>query len=61
MIQEIEAQNSSEIIFFARSGDVYKIKAYDVPDSKASLLGEFIPNLVGLTEKEEIVGMSCNR
>ncbi|MFR7925309.1 DNA gyrase subunit A [Monoglobus pectinilyticus] len=59
MIQEIEAQNSSEIIFFARSGDVYKIKAYDVPDSKASLLGEFIPNLVGLTEKEEIVGMSA--
>lgn len=59
MIQEIEAQNSSEIIFFARSGDVYKIKAYDVPDSKASLLGEFIPNLVGLTEKEEIMGMSA--
>ena len=59
MVQEIEAQNSSEIIFFARSGDVYKIKAYDVPDSKASLLGEFIPNLVGLTEKEEIVGMSA--
>ena len=59
MIQEIEAQDSSEIIFFARSGDVYKIKAYDVPDSKASLLGEFIPNLVGLTEKEEIVGMSA--
>ena len=59
MIQEIEAQNSSEIIFFARSGDVYKITAYDVPDSKASLLGEFIPNLVGLTEKEEIVGMSA--
>ena len=59
MIQEIEAQNSSEIIFFARSGDVYKINAYDVPDSKASLLGEFIPNLVGLTEKEEIVGMSA--
>ena len=48
MIQEIEAQNSSEIIFFARSGDVYKIKAYDVPDSKASLLGEFIPNLVDI-------------
>lgn len=59
MVQEIEAQNSSEIIFFAKTGDVYKIKAYDVPDSKASLLGEFIPNLVGLTEKEEIVGMSA--
>ena len=59
IIQEAEARNSSELLFFTKSGDVYKIKAFDVPDSKASLLGEFIPNLIGLTDKEEIMGMAA--
>ncbi len=59
LVQEIEAQNSSEVIFFAEGGSAYKIKAYDIPDSKASLLGEFIPNLLGLAEKERILGMAA--
>ena len=57
LIQEIEAQNKSEILFFASGGDVYKIKAHDIPDSKASLLGDYIPNLVEMPEKDDIVGM----
>ena len=31
--------------------------AYDIPDGKASQMGEFIPNVIGMTEKENIVGM----
>lgn len=58
LIQEVEAKNSSEVIFFAEGGTAYKMKAYDIPDSKASLLGDFIPNLLGLTEKEAILGMA---
>lgn len=58
LVQEVEAQNSSEVIFFAEGGCAYKLKAYDIPDSKASLLGEFIPNLLGLTDKERILGMA---
>ncbi len=58
LVQEVEAKNSSEVIFFAEGGTAYKMKAYDIPDSKASLLGDFIPNLLGLTDKERIVGMA---
>ncbi len=58
LVQEVEAKNSSEIIFFAEGGTAYKMKAYDIPDSKASLLGDFIPNLLGLTDKERILGMA---
>ncbi len=58
LVQEVEAKNSSEIIFFGEEGNAYKIKAYDIPDSKASLLGDFIPNLLGLTDKERILGMA---
>ncbi len=58
LVQEVEARNSSEIIFFAEGGTAYKMKAYDIPDSKASLLGDFIPNLLGLTDKEKIMGMA---
>ena len=57
IIQEEDASNRSEILFFASSGDVYKFRASDIPDGKASQLGEFIPNLLGMTEKEDIVGM----
>ena len=58
LVQEVESQNSSEIIFFVEGGTAYKLKAYDIPDSKASLLGDFIPNLLGLTGKERIYGMA---
>ncbi len=57
IIQEIDAMNSSELLFFGASGDVYKFRACDIPDGKASQLGEFIPNILGMAEKDEIVGM----
>lgn len=57
IIQEEEISNRSELLFFARSGEVYKLRASDIPDGKASQLGEFIPNLLGMEEKDDIVGM----
>lgn len=57
IIQEEEVSNRSELLFFARSGEVYKLRASDIPDGKASQLGEFIPNLLGMEEKDDIVGM----
>ena len=57
IIQEEEITNRSEILFFAAGGDVYKMRAHEIPDGKASQMGEYIPNLVGMTEKEDIVGM----
>ena len=57
IIQETETTNRAELLFFASGGDVFKLRAHDIPDGKASQLGEFIPNLVGMTEKEDIIGM----
>lgn len=57
IIQEVEITNRSELLFFATNGDVYKIHAYDIPDGKASQLGEYIPNILGMTDKENIIGM----
>ena len=57
IIQEEETSNRAEILFFASNGEVFKIKASDIPDSKASLLGEYIPNLVEMDSKADVVGM----
>ena len=57
IIQEFEVGNKEELLAFSSFGDVYKIKVYDVPDCKASQLGEYMPNLLSMQEDENIVGM----
>lgn len=57
IIQEEETTNRSELLIFTAGGEVYKIHAGDIPDGKASQLGEYIPNLLGMTEKGDIAGM----
>lgn len=57
LIQEVEISNRNELLFFVSNGDVYKIKANDIPDGKASQLGEYIPNILGMTDKGDIIGM----
>ncbi|HQD50049.1 MAG TPA: DNA topoisomerase (ATP-hydrolyzing) subunit A [Defluviitaleaceae bacterium] len=55
IIQEIEATNKSELLLFSDKQNVYKIKAYELEDTKASSLGDFIPNIVELEEGENII------
>ncbi len=57
MVDEIETTNRAEVIFFA-GGNAYKMKVNDIPDSKASLLGDYIPNLVGMEDKEKVMAMA---
>lgn len=57
LVQEIETTNRAELLFFSGNGDVYKLRIHDIPDGKASQLGEYLPNLLGMTEKDNIVGM----
>lgn len=57
IVQEAEAGNREDILAFSSFGDVYKMKLYDVPDCKASQLGEYMPNLFSMQEGESIVGM----
>jgi len=59
ILQEIDTSNKSELLFFSNAHNVYKLKTYEVPDCKASVLGEFLPNLLGLEEGEQIVFMAA--
>ncbi|MBC7765583.1 MAG: topoisomerase IV [Hyphomonadaceae bacterium] len=54
MMQEIETSNKEEILFFSTKQAVYKMKIHEIPDCKASALGEYLPNLLGLDEDERI-------
>lgn len=55
IVQEIDAENHSEILFFTNKHNVYKLYAYDIVDHKASSLGQYIPNLIDLEEDEHII------
>lgn len=56
MVWESEAGNKEELLAFSSFGDVYKMKLYDIPDCKASQLGEYMPNILSMQEGEEVVG-----
>ena len=55
IVQEIEANNKAEIIFFSDKSNVYKIKAYDIPEVKVSNIGHYLPNILGMEEDENIL------
>ncbi len=52
-----ESTNATELLFFTNKCQVYKAKTIDFSDSKASLLGEYIPAKLGFEEGEVPVGM----
>jgi len=58
LAQEIEATNRDEILFFSNKCNVYKMKLYDMADHKASALGDYLPNLLGLEADEGIIFMT---
>ena len=53
--QTIETTNKAEIMFFTDKATVYKSHLYDIPDSKVSSLGEYIPSLLGLEADEKVI------
>ncbi len=55
VIQEFEATNKSELIFFTDKASVYKCHAYDIPDSKVSSMGEYVPALLGFEDGEKLL------
>lgn len=48
---DFHSTNKSDILVFTDQQNLYKIKAYDLPDSKASLLGEYLPSLLKLKDE----------
>lgn len=55
IMQDLEGHNKSDVLCFSNRGNVYKIKAHDIPDHKPSDLGEYTPNLLELEQDELIV------
>lgn len=59
--QEAEAGNGCDLLFFTDRCQVYKAKAADFDDTKASVLGDFIPTKLGMEENEKPVYMAVTR
>lgn len=55
IIQELEASNKSEVLFFSDRGNVYKLFCYEIDDHKPSQWGEFAPNILDLEAGEKIL------
>lgn len=52
--QEIEITNKSDILFFTDNATVYKTKASQFDDTKASALGDYIPAALGFDSEENV-------
>ena len=59
ILQELETSNRTEILLFSDRQAVYKTKVYDLHDGKASGLGEYLNNLLGMEENERILYMAA--
>lgn len=59
IIQELETTNKADVLMFSSKQNVYKVKAYDLPETKASLLGEYLNNLIDMDSDEYIVYMAA--
>lgn len=53
IMQELESTNRGEMLFFSNQFNVYKMKLSDIPDSKASSMGEYLQNLLGMDAEEK--------
>lgn len=58
MLPEIECSNKDELLFFTNAHQVYKSKADDFIDTKASVLGEYVPAKLEMAEDEQVVYMA---
>ena len=55
IIVETETSNVSELLFFSDQCNVYKMKTSDMPDSKVTTMGEYLPSLLELEGDEKII------
>ena len=55
--QSIEVSNNCDILFFTDKCQVYKTRACDFDDTKASVLGDYIPAKLGMDDGENAIYM----
>lgn len=59
--QEIELSNNCDLLFFTDKAQVYKAKASNFSDSKASVLGDYVAAKLGMDEGENAVYMVATK
>lgn len=57
IVQTFETTNAKELLFFTDKHQVYKAKVNDFADTKASVLGEYIPSKLEMEEGENAIYM----
>lgn len=57
IMMELEASNKSDVLFFTNQCNVYKVKAFEIRDHKPSDLGEYLFNLLSMSEGEKVLFM----
>ena len=54
----VESTNKAELIFFTSKQNAYKAKGYDFEDTKARLLGDYLPAKLEMEQDETVVAMA---
>ncbi len=55
ILQEIESANKAELLLFSDQANVYKCRISDIPDTKISQMGEYLPNILSMEPDEKII------
>lgn len=58
VIEEIETTNAKQLLFFTDKCQVYKARVDDFADTKASVLGDYVPSKLDMDEGENAVYMA---
>lgn len=61
IFQSFETTNNNDLLFFTDRCQVYKAKVSDFADSKASVLGDYIPSKLEMEEGENVIFMVLTR
>ena len=59
IITELDAMNSTELLFFTDKHEVYKAFANEFEDTKASVMGDYIPATLEMDEGENAIFMAA--
>lgn len=55
ILQELDGHNKTELLLFSNKQNVYKLKTYDLKESKTSVLGDYVNNILDLDKDENII------
>ncbi|MDR1002119.1 MAG: topoisomerase IV [Oscillospiraceae bacterium] len=58
IVLSLEAKNNAELLFFTDKCQVYKSRASDFSDTKASVMGDYIPAKLSMENEEKVVYMA---